>query len=321
MSDSADQKIEINEVVMRDGLQMESRFIATNDKIDLANTLGQLGYARIEVTSLTSPKAIPMLADAEQLMQNIKRVAGVRYTALVPNLRGAERAIDCGVDEFNLVMSASETHNLCNLRMTREQSFAGLVAVTEMAADHHLPVNISLSCSFGCPMEGDVASSEILHWVERIAALGVDGISLCDTTGMAFPSQARALCAEVVENYPGTAITGHFHNTRGMGLANVVAALQAGVTRFDTSLGGLGGCPYAPGATGNVATDEVVHMLHCMGYDTGIELAPLRAAAAELEALVGHSLSSQVYHSGDRLTAHAPPAGFDEIRHRALSRR
>jgi len=282
MSDSADQKIEINEVVMRDGLQMESRFIATNDKIDLANTLGQLGYARIEVTSLTSPKAIPMLADAEQLMQNIKRVAGVRYTALVPNLRGAERAIDCGVDEFNLVMSASETHTLCNLRMTREQS---------------------------------------LHWVERIATLGVDGISLCDTTGMAYPSQARALCAEVVENYPGTAITGHFHNTRGMGLANVVAALQAGVTRFDTSLGGLGGCPYAPGATGNVATDEVVHMLHCMGYDTGIELAPLRAAAAELEALVGHSLSSQVYHSGDRLTAHAPPAGFDEIRHRALSRR
>jgi hydroxymethylglutaryl-CoA lyase len=310
----------INEVATRDGFQMESRFVPTDDKIALIDRLSALGYARIEVTSFTSAKAIPALRDGEEVMQRIARRPGVVYTALVPNLRGAERALESRIDEFNIVMSVSETHNLANLRMTREQSFAQLAGVIALAKQAGVPVNVSLSCVFGCPMEGEVPLPAVLGWIERFAALEVQGITLCDTTGMAFPTQVQAVCEAVLARWPALAWTAHFHNTRGMGLANTVAAVEAGIRRLDMSLGGIGGCPYAPGATGNVATEDVVHMLQCMGYDTGMDLDGLIAAAAQLESLVQHELSGQVSRAGHRLTRHAPPADFNDVVERAHAR-
>ena len=321
MKEGNGKRLFINEVATRDGFQMEARFIPTDDKIALIDRLGTLGYAKIEVTSFTSAKAIPALRDGEEVMQRIVRQPGVVYTALVPNLRGAERALESRIGEFNIVMSVSETHNLGNLRMTREQSFAQLAEVIALARQAGVPVNVSLSCVFGCPMEGEVPLAGVLEWIGRFAALQVRGITLCDTTGMAFPTQVQALCEAVMARHPGLQWTAHFHNTRGMGLANTLAAVEAGIERLDMSLGGIGGCPYAPGASGNVATEDVVHMLQCMGYDTGMDLNGLIDAASELEALVQHDLPSQVSRAGHRLTRHAPPADFNDIAARAHARR
>lgn len=321
MKASNGKRLFINEVATRDGFQMESRFIPTDDKIALVDRLSTLGYAKIEVTSFTSAKAIPALRDGEEVMQRIARRPGVVYTALVPNLRGAERALESRIDEFNIVMSVSETHNLSNLRMTREQSFAQLAEVIALAKQAGVPVNVSLSCVFGCPMEGEVPLATVLEWIDRFAALQVRGITLCDTTGMAFPTQVQAICEAVLARHPAMQWTAHFHNTRGMGLANTVAAVEAGIERLDMSLGGIGGCPYAPGATGNVATEDVAHMLQCMGYETGMNLDGLIEAAAELENLVQHALPSQVSRAGHRLTRHAPPADFNDIAARAHARR
>lgn len=320
MKTGSNTRLLINEVATRDGFQMESRFIPTDDKIALVDRLSTLGYAKIEVTSFTSAKAIPALRDGEEVMQRIARRPGVVYTALVPNVRGAERALESRIDEFNIVMSVSETHNLSNLRMTREQSFEQLAGVIALAKQAGVPVNVSLSCVFGCPMEGEVPLATVLGWIDRFAALGVQGITLCDTTGMAYPTQVRAICETVIARHPSLEWTAHFHNTRGMGLANTVAAVEAGIHRLDMSLGGIGGCPYAPGATGNVATEDVVHMLQCMGHDTGMDLDGLIAAAAQLESLVQHELSSQVSRAGHRLTRHAPPADFNDIVERAKAR-
>ena len=251
-------RLTINEVATRDGFQMEQRFIPTADKVALIDRLSDLGYAKIEVTSFTSPKAIPTLADGADVMERIGRKPGVVYTALIPNVKGAERAVAAKVDEFNLVMSCSETHNLSNLRMTREQSFRQLTDVVDLAKGANVPVNVSLSCAFGCPMEGDVDTEIVLDWVTRFARLGVRGVTLCDTTGMAYPTQVHSLCKSAIERNPGLEVTAHFHNTRAMGLVNTVAAIDAGIRSFDMSLGGIGGCPYAPGASGNAATEDVV---------------------------------------------------------------
>ena len=255
------KRLFMQEVATRDGFQNEKNFIQTDEKISLINELSQCGYTKIEVTSFTSPKAIPALRDAEAVMAGIARQPGVEYTVLVPNVRGAERALGCGIDEANLVMSVSEPHNRSNLRMTREQSITQLKDVVAVIGSGPVAVNVSLSTVFGCPMQGDVPSADVLRFVERFAALGVRGVTLCDTTGMAYPSQVEALSRQVLERFPNLQVTLHFHNTRGMALANTLAALAAGVNRFDASLGGLGGCPYAPGASGNVCTEDLVHML------------------------------------------------------------
>ena len=302
----AGRRIRIQEVGTRDGLQMEAHFVPTADKIALIDALSQTGLAKIEVTSFTSPKAIPALRDAEIVMREIARVPGVVYTALVPNVRGAERAIESRTDELNLVMSTSETHNLANLRMTRERSFAGLTEVVRAAQAAGVPVNVSLSCVFG--------------WAQRFVDLGVQGLTLCDTTGMAFPTQVAALTRAARERWPGTELTLHFHNTRGMGLVNVLAAIDAGAERFDTSIGGLGGCPYAPGATGNVCSEEIVHALQLMGFDTGVDLGRLIAASKRLPALIGHEVPSQIVKAGQRLDLHPVPDDFDAVRERALAR-
>ena len=307
------QRIYFNEVATRDGFQIEPGFIPTDDKVALVDALSGCGYAKIEVTSFTSPKAIPMLRDAEEVMGRIRRAPGVEYTVLVPNLRGAERALESRADELNLVMSVSETHNLANLRMPREKSFAALQDVIRHV-DGKTPINVSLSCCFGCPMEGEVVLDEVLRWGERFAALGVRGLTICDTTGMAHPAQVSRMAEALQQRFEALQLTMHFHNTRGMGLANLLAAVQSGITRFDGSLGGLGGCPYAPGASGNVTSEDAIHMLDAMGYDTGMDLTKLLAVARQLPAIVGHDVPGQVARAGRITDLHAPPAFVEELR-------
>ena len=286
-----------NDVVARDGFQIEPNFIPTDDKVALIDALSQCGFAKIEVTSFTSPKAIPMLRDAEEVMRRIQRVQGVEYTVLVPNLRGAERAFESRADEFNLVMSTSETHNRANLRMDREKSVAALSEVIRFV-DGRTPINVSLSTAFGCPMEGDVPQSVVEQYVQRFADLGVRGISICDTTGMAHPAQVSKMAEDLLRKFDSVQLTFHFHNTRGMGLANILAAVQSGITRFDGSLGGLGGCPYAPGASGNISSEDAIHMLDAMGYETGIDLDALLTIAKQLPQIVGHGVPGQVVKAG-----------------------
>lgn len=301
------KRLYLNEVATRDGFQNETAFIDTDDKIALIDRLSACGFAKIEVTSFTSPKAIPALRDAEAVMHDIARAPGVVYTVLVPNVRGAERALSCNVDEVNLVMSVSESHNRANLRMTREQSFEQLRDVVGAVRGTGVAINVSLSTAMGCPMEGDVPVETVLGWMDRFAQLGVQGVTLCDTTGMAYPAQVRELSECAAQAFGALELTLHFHNTRGMALANTLAALDAGIVRFDSSLGGLGGCPYAPGATGNVCTEELVHMLELDGYDTGVDLAAVLDAAARLPGLIGHDVPSQILKAGRRLDLHPMP--------------
>jgi len=297
----------MQDVAPRDGFQNEPVFIETNDKIEFINALSDCGFAKIEATSFTSPKAIPALRDAEEVMHRIERKPGVEYTVLIPNIRGAERALSCGIDEANLVMSASETHNRANLRMSREQSAAQLSQIIEVLADTKAAVNVSLSTVFGCPMEGNVAESEVLRLIEGFARQKVKRMTLCDTTGMAYPSQVRHIARMAKASFPEVTFTLHFHNTRGLAQSNVLAAIDAGIDRFDASLGGIGGCPYAPGASGNACTEEVVHMLELEGFDTGVNLEKLMLVAAHLPALVQHDIPSQILKAGHRLTNHPAP--------------
>ncbi|SAK52287.1 hydroxymethylglutaryl-CoA lyase [Caballeronia glebae] len=309
---SSNKRIYIQEVATRDGFQNEAQFVDTDAKIALIDRLSACGFAKIEVTSFTSPKAIPALRDAEAVMHGITKHDGIVYTVLVPNVRGAERALSCGVNEVNLVMSVSESHNRTNLRMSREQSFSQLRDVISVVKQTNVAINVSLSTAMGCPMEGNIAQEVVLDWMQRFADLGIHGVTLCDTTGMAFPSQVAALSTAAAKRFPMLELTLHFHNTRGMALANTLAALEAGIDRFDASLGGLGGCPYAPGATGNVCTEELVHMLELDGYDTRVDLPALLSASALLPGLIGHDVPSQLLKAGRRLDLHAIPCASSD---------
>ncbi len=231
-------------------------------------------------------------------MRGIRRVPGVEYTVLVPNVKGCERALACDVDEVNLVMSASDTHGLANLRMTPEQSLLQFGEIIEVTRGTDVFINASLSTAFGCPFEGEVSETRIHELIQRLVEIGVQGITLCDTTGMADPAQVERLCRHAKNHWPDAVFTAHFHNTRGMGLANALAALNAGIDRFDASLGGLGGCPYAPGASGNICTEDLVHMFQRMGLDTGVDLDSLLQCAASLPELVGHDVPGAVLKAG-----------------------
>lgn len=290
--------LQINEVAPRDGFQIEAEFIPTQQKVQLIDTLSATGLARIEASAFVSPKAIPNLRDAAEVINSIQRRPGVNITALVPNVKGAERALACQVDEVNLVMSASDSHGLANLNMTPQQSLIQFAEIRDVLRGSDIFLNASLSTSFGCPFEGPVHEARITVLINSLLALGIQGITLCDTTGMANPVQVANLCESVCERFPNTPFTLHFHNTRGMGLANVLAAWEAGIGRFDASLGGLGGCPYAPGATGNVCTEDLVHMFEQMGMPTGVDLDVLLEASATLPTLVGHDTPGQVVKAG-----------------------
>lgn len=296
--------IHVQEVALRDGLQSEAGFMPTEKKIKFVDRLAASGLSKIEVSSFVSPRAVPQLADAEAVFQGITRLPGVIYAALVPNMRGLERAIAARADEVNLVMSASESHNRANLRMSCDASFQAIKEAASLAANAGLRVAASLSCSFGCPFEGEMPAATILMWCRRLQEeAGIRSISLCDTTGMAYPALVHDLVGLVRSASPEANLTLHFHNTRGLGLANVFAGLDAGVIHFDAALAGIGGCPYAPGATGNICTEDLIHALETSGYRCGVNLDALIETARDLEKFLGHTTPGQVMKAGPRLSS------------------
>jgi len=301
------QRLIVQEVSPRDGLQIEPTWVDTADKIALIDQLSLAGFSRIEAGSFVSPKAIPALRDGDEVFRGIRRQPGVTYVALIPNLRGAQRAIEARADELNLVMSASQTHNLANMRMGCEQSLAGFAEVVSLASGTGLSLNGSIATTFGCPFEGRIDEDRVLRIVDDYLALGMHGISLADTTGMANPRQVFSLVQRVLTRVPASALTLHFHNTRGLGLSNVLAAYEAGARRFDASLGGLGGCPFAPGASGNICTEDLVNMCDEMGIETGIDLEHLLVLSRGLPGLLGHEMPGQVAKAGRNRDLHPAP--------------
>ncbi|AZF25548.1 hydroxymethylglutaryl-CoA lyase [Pseudomonas sp. R2-60-08W] len=306
ITDYSDSLI-VQEVSPRDGLQIEPTWVETADKIALINQLSLAGFSRIEAGSFVSPKAIPALRDGEQVFQGIERKPGVIYVALIPNLKGAQRAIESRADELNLVMSASQTHNLANMRMRCEASLAAFGDIASFAADHPVRLNGSVATAFGCPFEGRIDEDRVLRIVEAYRELGIQGITLADTTGMANPRQVERLVKRVLAHIPACDLTLHFHNTRGLGLCNVLAAYEAGARRFDAALGGLGGCPFAPGASGNICTEDLVNLCEEVGIHTGIDLPHLLHMSRRLPALLGHELPGQVAKAGRNSDLHPTP--------------
>lgn len=305
--------VHIQEVAPRDGLQIEPHFLATVEKIALIDALSETGVAKIEVTSFVSPLAVPNLADAAEVAAGIRRSPDVTYVALVPNLRGARGALAAKLDELNLVLSVSETHNLANMRMTPAASLEGFRAIAEETRGA-ATLTGTIATAFGCPFEGAQPEARVLALVEAYLGLGFNGITLADTTGMANPRQVGTLVAAVRRAFGAVPLTLHFHNTRGMGLANVLAALDEGAVRFDAALGGLGGCPFAPGATGNITTEDLVHMLEEMGVSTGVDLPALIRLSRRLPALLGHEVPGQVAKAGRSRDLHPRPRSGGEKR-------
>ncbi len=302
MRDAPNEAIRIQEVGMRDGLQSADEFVETEDKIRLLNQLSQAGLSKIEVTSFVSPKAVPLLADAEDVLSAIERFPGVTYSALIPNIRGLERALSVDLDEVNVVMSVSNAHNMANLRMTCEES---LNQFREICANRGpLKVNGTLATAFGCPFVGSIEPTLVLEWARRYMDAGIDSLTLADTVGTATPHQIFDVCKQVVDAFPDVEVTLHLHNTRGLGIANALAGIDAGIRHLDASIGGIGGCPYAPGATGNVCTEDLVHALIFDGYRCDVDLEALINIAGQLEDLLSDPLPGLVRHAGSKITTH-----------------
>ena len=297
-------RVSITEVGTRDGFQSEKVFIPTAVKAEILDALIATGLRHFEATSFVSPRAVPQLADAHDMLALVRRRSEAHLAALVPNARGAERALGAGVDEIVCFVSASETHNQANLNA----SIAGsLVNVTEIAriAQRTTPLRGAVACAFGCPFEGDVPVAAAMRLVDAYATLGIDRISLGDTTGMATPPTVARLVEAIQHKHPALRIALHFHNTRGVGLANVMVGLDLGIREFESSIAGLGGCPFAPGATGNICTEDLVYLLEESGFDTGIDLDALIAVARRVEEVIGRTLPGQVMKAGPRLRRYA----------------
>jgi hydroxymethylglutaryl-CoA lyase len=293
-------RVRIREVGPRDGFQNEPETIPTAEKIRLIDMLSAAGLPRLEVTSFVRPEVIPQLADAEEVLAGVERREGVAFSVLIPNERGLERALalrDC-FDEVNVFVSASETHNRKNVNRSIEESLDGLELTLEGAREAGLRCEGVISVSFGCPYEGGVPVDRVFAIAERLVAAGCAEIGFGDTTGMANPRQVGEFFAAARERLAGVELTAHFHNTRGQGLANVLAALEGGVDSFESSFGELGGCPVPAGATGNVATEDIVSMLHEMGVETGVDLPALVEASRAAQDALGRPLGSHVLRAG-----------------------
>ena len=299
-------RVHIFEVVARDGLQNEPRYVPTAEKIALIDALSEVGVAKIEATAFVSPKAVPNMRDAAEVMSTIKRSPHVIYSALAPNLRGAADAIAAGAQEVNMVISASESHNMANVRLTCEQSLAAVADIVSTCSRASTPLNVSIATAFGCPFEGRTPPERVLDFVRRCLRAGAAGITLADTIGAANPAQVEGLVAAVLREHNGVALTLHFHDTRGLGLANAYAAYRAGARRFDASLGGIGGCPFAPGATGNVCTEDMVHMFDEMGVETGVDFNALLEISRTLPLLLGHDTFGRLVKAGRVRTVDTP---------------
>jgi hydroxymethylglutaryl-CoA lyase len=299
------ESVRIREVGPRDGFQNEPEVIGTADKVRLIDCLSGTGVRRLEVTSFVRPDVIPQLADAEQVLRSIERAPGIAYTVLIPNEKGLERGLalsqEAGerlFDEVNLFLSASETHNKKNVNRSVEQSLAGLERVIARAREEGLRCEGVIAVSFGCPYEGEVPRERVFSIAGRLVDAGCEEVGFGDTTGMANPVQVREFFEQARERLGGVELTAHFHNTRGQGLANVLAALEAGVESFESSFGELGGCPVPKGATGNISTEDLVSMLHEMGIDTGIDLPKLLACARRAQEVLGRPLSGHLLVAG-----------------------
>jgi hydroxymethylglutaryl-CoA lyase len=293
--------IELREVGPRDGIQSLGAFIDTPHKVELIDALAETGVQRIEATSFVNPKAVPQMADAVEVMAAVQRRPGVRYEALVPNVRGASDALAAHVDAILVVVTASELFNQKNVRMSVDDSLRQFAEVKQLADAASTPTIGAIGTAFGCPYEGEISEERLLGLIARFASLGYGDMMLADTTGMANPVQIERTMARVLDRWGGKLQFGlHLHNTRGMGLANVVAGVRAGVTLFDASVAGIGGCPFAPQAAGNISTEDTVHMLHEMGYATGVDLDRLIDVARLAQRIVGHELPGQVMKAGPR---------------------
>ncbi len=291
------ERIEIIEVGPRDGFQILTDFVDTTRKIRIIDSLIRAGIRRMEVTSFVHPGIVPQMRDADNVMRGITRDS-CQCFAMVPNIKGAERAIEAGAQMLNLIVSVSESHNRSNVRMGVEESLAGFTAVLDVAKQAAIPVRASIATVFGCPFEGDISIEKLIHICKRLVEIGCVELNLCDTTGMANPRQVSRVAQYVMNELPGVGISMHFHNTRGVGAANLLAAMQNGITSFESSFGGLGGCPFAPGATGNVCTEDIVHMLHEMGVETGIDLPLLIGVVREAEQILQMTFPGQVIKAG-----------------------
>lgn len=292
-------KVKIREVGPRDGFQSLKNFLPTEKKLKIIEALIQAGVNNIEATSFVSPKAVPQLKDAMYLMALVPR-NDVTYSVLVPNLKGAQDAIASNADELVVVISASETHNQKNIHRTIGESLGDLEPIFKLSKEKCIPIIGAISVSFGCPYEGNVPEKHVFRIVESCLSRGASSIILADTTGMATPIRVHDIVRQFLSQYPETELSLHFHNNRGTAIANLLTSLMEGVTTFDTSLGGIGGCPYVPQASGNLPTEDVVFMLEDMGVSTGIDLEKLIEAAELLENFLGHTLPGQVMKSGPR---------------------
>lgn len=295
----------IVEVGLRDGLQAEKAILPTATKLELAGLLLAAGVRHLEATSLVSPRAVPQLADAAELLAGLVGRPGVEISALVPNAKGAERAVAARVDAMVVFLSASESHNQKNLNRPIDHSLADIAEVTRIAEVARIPVHAAISVCFGCPFEGEVPVAQVVRIAEELAMLGIRHLSLADTTGMATPPLVRERVEAVRARLPEVQLALHFHNTRGIGLCNVMAGLELGIDRFESAIGGTGGCPFAPGATGNICTEDLVHLLEECGVATGIDLERLIQAAQAMQRAVGRPLPGQVMKAGPRLRRHA----------------
>lgn len=279
------KQVTLIEVGPRDGLQNESSFVYTEHKIELINLLSQTGLKHIEATSFVSPRAIPQLADNEAVFAGINKAAGIAYSALVPNERGMLRALDAGVKEIAVFTAASELFNQRNINCSIEESLDRFRPVLALAKAHNIPVRGYISCVLGCPYQGEVAPTQVALVAKKLLDLGVNELSLGDTIGVGTPKQTQALLDEIIPLLPLTELAMHFHDTYGQAIANIYASLNYGVHRFDSSVAGLGGCPYARGASGNVATEDVLYLMHGLGIETGVDIFKVVAAG---EMICGH---------------------------------
>lgn len=292
------KKVEITDVTARDGFQLIKTWIPTSEKILFINSMINAGVKRIEVTSFVSPKAVPQLKDAKEVLQAIEKKEEVKIVALVPNQKGAMLALECPIDEINVVVSISESHNMKNVRRTVKESIAEINDISRLMQQEGKKVTVSLSTTFGCPFEGITPIENLIEVIGSLKSNSISSFALSDTTGMANPKQVFEYTTQLRSSFPNQEFTLHLHNTRGMGLANLIAGYQAGITKFDASTGGIGGCPFAPGATGNVCTEDVVHMFEQMGIETGIDLNQLINISKGLESLLGYTLPGQVMKAG-----------------------
>jgi hydroxymethylglutaryl-CoA lyase len=293
---SLSKKVEIVEVGPRDGLQNEAQFIPTHQKVKLIDALSQTGIKRIEATSFVHPEHVPQMKDAKEVIEQIKKADGVQYMALIPNEKGYRRAVESGVRDFAFVVGASNTFNLKNVRMNRDDSIRQFIGIIEQAKSDNFFIRCHIATSFWCPYEGKIDEKDVVSMVELFDELAIDEIVICDTIGKANPRQVRDLFDRILDLAPKSKITAHFHDTYGFGQANVFAALQAGVTSFDASIGGLGGCPFAPGAAGNISTEDLVYLLHQMGIETGIDLNKLLDCVNMVKMMTDRTLTGHIHH-------------------------